>query len=241
LQAVNKPNSINLYLMRKIVICLSSFVILSLTVLISCSDTENVNPQIKLAPETAGFIESSVFKEFKKNFSNEYANIVLEETEIVTHNAEVKTINIPVKKGATIMGIVRGITIPNGKGYQLIYENYSLFSTTSKGVVELYTSKKNFIADFETEVVGTQVKFKIRNVKFNKNAALKRTGSRVSAPEWPSPNDGWWTCTSKCYDVAKDACGDAPNCDLLCDLVNLVFGQCTISITVACGIYCLTD
>jgi hypothetical protein len=51
---------------------------------------------------------------------------------------------------------------------------------------------------------------------------------------------GWWTCTTDCYAYAKNACAGDPDCDLLCDLANIV-GYCTITIGTACGIHCATN
>ena len=54
----------------------------------------------------------------------------------------------------------------------------------------------------------------------------------------PSPDQGWWSCTTECYTMAKDACGSSAQCDFLCDLADLA-GGCTISMAAACTIYCI--
>lgn len=54
--------------------------------------------------------------------------------------------------------------------------------------------------------------------------------------EPPVPN--WWSCTTTCFQRAKDACGSQPTCNFLCSLVDLPSGQCTLSMALACGIWC---
>lgn len=49
--------------------------------------------------------------------------------------------------------------------------------------------------------------------------------------------EGWWQCTADCYSYARTACGTDPDCQLLCDLADIV-GLCTISIATSCGIHC---
>ena len=46
------------------------------------------------------------------------------------------------------------------------------------------------------------------------------------------------SCTGDCYKMAKDACDGDGDCKLLCDLLDIAGGQCTISIAVACFIHC---
>ena len=53
--------------------------------------------------------------------------------------------------------------------------------------------------------------------------------------------DGWWSCTVDCYNTLDAACSGDPDCNLMCDLVNLAAGQCTLSMGAACGIYCATN
>ncbi|MFB6248006.1 MAG: hypothetical protein ABEL97_05495, partial [Salinibacter sp.] len=43
--------------------------------------------------------------------------------------------------------------------------------------------------------------------------------------------------TGECYRTAKDACDNNGDCKLLCDVLDVAGGQCTLSIAAACFIY----
>lgn len=53
------------------------------------------------------------------------------------------------------------------------------------------------------------------------------------------PGESWWNCTARVYKIAKDSCGDADTCNLLCDLADIAAAQCTISVAAAAAIWCI--
>ena len=57
--------------------------------------------------------------------------------------------------------------------------------------------------------------------------------------------NGWWECTWNCFVTSKANCSADPDCDNLCDLVDIVSGimghppQCSSAIMTACGSACI--
>lgn len=52
-----------------------------------------------------------------------------------------------------------------------------------------------------------------------------------------NPWEKWWSCTTTCYKEAKDACQGDPECNFICDLLDLA-GGCTVSIAAGCAGHC---
>lgn len=111
----------------------------------------------------------------------------------------------------------------------------------SNGNYLTYVVTFNNASFINGEVTGSIGLSLINGVEFGKidQNGLLQDGSdvndipNIAMPGW----NEWWACTTGCYADAKDACGNDPECDFLCDLANLV-GGCTLSIAAACGIHC---
>lgn len=223
--------------MKKFLSYSLSLTLLGLLFLVSCHENDNVSSSkhVVLDKQTESLIKSSAFAEFKENFPNEFEYVNYSGSQTNQLTSDIKTISLPIEKDGKLKGIVVGLILPNGKGYRIVYKNYSRFNEQGKGVIELYTAKRNFVVDFDTEVKGTKVIFKINHIGNNKMAALRMT--TTAGVELPNPKDPWVDCVGECYKALKEACSDDPTCNFECDLLNFV-NSCDASFMLACVAYC---
>jgi hypothetical protein len=143
---------------------------------------------------------------------------------------------LPVNKGKNISGLLCVFSKDNGKIYKSLYEDRTELNTKDGGKVSIYTAKNFFVADFKYNKID------------NRTARLRidRVGDvEISTPrlkggvEWPSPDDGWWSCTTDCCSYCQDACQGDPECGFLLDLVDgLGTYTGSLSIVAACAAYC---
>jgi hypothetical protein len=195
--------------------------------------TENIPPE-NIPIELQNYFNSEDYADLKMNFEFGISNFSFNEMIVEKPVPEISIYYLPVKKGSRV-GALAVFSKNNGKVYKSLYEDRSQLNRQDKGVTSIYTAKNFLVVDFQFEKTDNQM------VKLN----IKRVGNiETSSPrlksgtEFPSSNDGWWTCTTNCYAYAMSACnGDAP-CQLMCDLINIT-GLCTISIASACAIYCI--
>lgn len=183
-----------------------------------------------------GFFRSSAYDEFSKSYQLKLANFQVNNAQIIAVNPEknVTTYSIPITKKHRIVGHLIVFSKQKGLKYQTIYENIENFDPQIGGQINIEINRK-FVARYE----GVPSKGTLISVKLVEVADVSSFfTTKVPLPEWPSGNEGWWECTTMCYAYAKAACGSDAACDLLLDLVNLS-GAGTISISVACGFYCI--
>lgn len=129
--------------------------------------------------------------------------------------------------GTTIpRAIFIGAQVPNGNSFTVVHDFSNLFVENNQ-TISGYISIRL--------VNGLEI-YKIRKVE---NRLFIEEGQDLDlVPETDETIPRWWTCTTKCYKFAKDACDADPECKFLCDLVNVALSSCNVSIAVACGIHC---
>lgn len=209
-------------------------VFLTSAILSSCSsdDSNYINENVT-NQELNNFFSSKECRDFSTSFDVNVKNFMLDE--MVTERYENKKVTsfiIPIEKRGEIVGKVLIFSKNNGRLYKMLYEDRSEFDHSDGGVIKITTAKNKFIASLNCTMLSNQK----MSIRINEIAPIKNTIK--TRAEFPTPEDGWWDCTTRCYKISKDACGDEAQCNFLCDMADLVAG-CTISIAAACAIYCM--
>lgn len=192
-------------------------------------DTENT--------ELNGFFQSSSYTEFVHAYGFSKSNLKLQDftTSSFKENG-VKCFTIPVVKGDKQMGKLIVFSKAGGAIYRTIYENMENFREETGGEMSVEINKRP-VAKYTCSPLAKNGKTTLRLIEVAdvSPASLTKAGA-----EWPTEDDAWWACTTKCYHYAKEACGGSGPCEMMCDLLDLN-GTCTISVGVACGVYCIID
>jgi len=206
----------------------------------SCSKDENVLPEEipkGLSKELSNYFKTQDFKDLRNNFSITLNNLDFDKLSIQEFDdIDASIFYIPVTRGNDYIGEVCIVYKKENDKilYKSLYEDRSSMLNAKEGLIYVYTGQGLFVADLKfTKQNDNLVAFTINNVANEKNIPVLKSGA-----EWPQPDEPWWSCTTKCYSYAKQACGDLDTCDILCDLINLG-GMCTITISAACAIYCV--
>jgi hypothetical protein len=150
------------------------------------------------------------------------------------HN-HVNVFTVPIEKNNRLQGKLVIYSKHNGKKFQALYEDWSSVDLVKGGNIIIQNLEKREIA--QVNLVRKEDKGYIEQIinVLNVPQAIRLRSDTV---EWPTSDDGWWDCTTRCFKLAKDACGSDPQCNFLCEIADLPLG-CTISVAVACGIYCM--
>lgn len=178
------------------------------------------------------FFYSNEYQDFTEAFGINERDFRLEEV-VIDHykNREVTSFCIPISKKGKEIGQILIFSKNDGAIYKVLYEDRTNFTAKDGGSIKIKTAKNQYIASFScAKIDSNRISMKITDV-----APIKAVKTRT---EFPTPEDGWWTCTTECYKVAKDACGSSAQCDFLCDIANLA-GGCVITMSAACAIYCI--
>lgn len=219
--------------MKKIILLVISLISLLGITFVACNNDnddyvdENVTNQ-----ELNKFFYSTEYKDFSSSFGVSVKDFKLEE--IVTDhykNKKITTFCIPINKKGKEIGQILVFSKNNGGVYKVLYEDRTNFTTSNGGKIKITTAKNKYIASIDC----TKIDSKRMSMRIGDVASTITIKTRV---EMPSPEDGWWTCTTECYKVAKESCGSEAQCNFLCDLIDLT-GGCTVTISAACAIYCI--
>lgn len=182
------------------------------------------------------YFSSQDYYELKDNFDFGVSDFSFDD--IIEENpvSELTIYYVPIKKKDRI-GTLAVCSKNNGEVFKSLFSDESQTINQEEGVISIYTAKNFFVVDYKFEKQGfddTSMKMKIDRVgNFSIGSPRLKGGT-----EFPSPDDGWWTCTTNCYAYAMAACGDDSECKFLCDLANIA-GLCTLSVAAACAIYCI--
>jgi hypothetical protein len=204
-------------------------------VLVGCRTEEDVFPEnTSIEFELQNYFNSKDYADLKMNFEFGISNFSFDDVIVEKPVPGISIYYLPVKKGDR-SGVLAVFSKNNGEVYKSLYEDRSQLKKEDEGVISIYTAKNFFVVDFQYKKTENQMM--ILNIK---NVGNIKIGSPrlKNGTEFPSPDDGWWTCTTDCYAYAKDACDGDAECQFLCDLVNIA-GLCTLSVAAACSIYCI--
>lgn len=102
-----------------------------------------------------------------------------------------------------------------------------------------YLSTENHVHSVYEEVATNQWKMNLDKSYTSQSnyASLQNIGVGNNDDIHSAPPT-WWECTVGCFNTAKSACAGDPECDLMCDVVNVFGGLCTLGMLIACGISC---
>lgn len=220
--------------MKKILsLVIMSFMLIAGITIVGCnSDNNDYGNQNVEESELNGFFSSREYENFSNTFevnnkNFEYGRMVVN----YYKKKNVKTFCIPINKDGNEVGQVLILSKNNGSIYKVLYEDRRDFTSKDGGVIKITTSTNKYIASINCKKIDSH-KMIMRIADVSSTKAIK---TRV---EMPSPDEGWWDCTTGCYKVAKEACGTDAECDFICDLADLANG-CTITVAAACAIYCI--
>jgi len=221
------------------IIIVSAIVAISIiaVVLTGCQEEDNtIHDMVPIGLKK--YFDSQDYADLKKNFAFDLSDFsfdnIIEENPI----PEVTIYYVSIQKKnrfGTLAVFLKDNN--NDKVYKSLFSDMSETKRQDQGVIPIYTAKNFFVAEYKFEKTGfdnTTLKMQIDRVG-NAKIGAPRLKSGI---EWPSPDDGWWYCTTTCYSISKGSCDDDAPCQLLCDLLNIT-GLCTLSIVAACAIYCI--
>lgn len=196
----------------------------------SSNNLQSIDAELNL------FLSSKEFYELKKNFNIQSNYLNFERTKKDTYSEQkVNVFYIPVQKNGNLLGKLAVFSKNNGEKYKTLYEDFSKF-TEIGGTTTIYTSKKQFVADFNIDKIDNKFQASINRV--NNSSTFLKMSAMYANSEFPTSDDGWWNCTTRCYKIVKDACDEDPECKFECDLLGLG-SYCTLSIASACAIHCM--
>lgn len=205
------------------------------TVFTACNNDEDdirFNGTNVVETELQGFFGSDAFKEVSTSLDIQVKHLMLDKRTVNHYKKGVTQYCIPVQKDGVVIGLLHAFSKNNGSLYRVLYEDRKGFSENYGGTIRIVTSKNKYVATLACTPTNTKkMSMKIVDV------ATVRPRIRKRSESWPSPDDGWWDCTTRCYKMAKDACGSDSQCNFLCDLADLAAG-CTVTVAAACAIYC---
>ena len=221
--------------MKKVFMGLLALFCIVGSVFVACNSDidESIEPASSVEPELDNFFLSYEYEKASNSLELRKSDFVLEERVAKRPKKNVSYYTIPIRKDGVLVGQATIFSKNNGKVYRVVYEDLTGFSKEKGGVIRVLTGENELIASLNCTIDanGKQMAVKIDEVAM---PSIK-TKSTI---EFPTSDEGWKKCFIECYKVASDACEGDPQCDFLCDLVNLGAG-CTISIMLACGIYCI--
>lgn len=102
------------------------------------------------------------------------------------------------------------------------------FNTASNKVL----ARRNGFVRFK--ISGNQFTYKVSNGWPVKQVTTTSSPLNFSKQEDDGCLDGPNCSTAECYQTATDACESDAGCDIMCDLMDIAGGSCTISIAAAC-------
>lgn len=200
----------------------------------SCQKENSIKQD--LDSELNSFLSSNEFYQLKKNFNIKADYLDFEYLRKESYpEANVNVFYLPIRKKGRTLGKLAIFSKEKGRKYRTLFEDLSNINNMG-GIITIYTSKKQFVVDFDVKSVNNNLQASINNV--NDFSTFLRRSELHANSEFPTSDDGWWSCTTNCYKIAKDACDDDASCKFICDLLGLG-SYCTISISTACSIYCL--
>lgn len=207
---------------------------------VSCSDSDLIMDEYHSQDaELNNFFASSEYDKLKENLSHITRCLAVEQSTMENYPKQLKIYTIPVVENGHLKGKLHVFSKNEGTVYRTIYEDWNDFSEEKGGDVKMYSSNNNYIATFNYQRTSVN-KYSVRItdvVEVNEKIITKRVATRSEFPT--NPDDmNWIDCVADCYSYTKDACANESQCNLLCDLVDLVSG-CTVSVAAACGIYCI--
>ena len=203
-------------------------------ILVACNSDfdESVNSSSSVEPELSNFFTSNEYEEIANSLNIKTSNFTLDKRVVKHVKNNVSYYCIPIHKNGSLAGQAIVFSQNNGKAYRVLYEDRTNFSEEKGGIIRIFTGNNRFVASLEC-TVATQGKILM---KIDEVAPIR--SQMKSRTEWPTPDDGWFDCTARCFKIAQDVCEDDDKCNFLCEIANLAKG-CTISIAAACGIYCI--
>jgi hypothetical protein len=187
-----------------------------------------------------GYFKSSDYSDLNKNFKISTNNIDF--NNIVTENFEdidVALYYLPVNQNGENIGVLCVVSKDKGNVYKAVYEDRTEIRNKNIGKTSIYTSQGFFIADFHYEQKSKgEYSFRINDVVSSNKFLRLKSGVEI---EWPTSEDSWLDCLSKCYTAAHIACSSNPDCSFLLNISNGIDYVGTLSIGAACAIYCVFD
>jgi hypothetical protein len=210
----------------------------------SCSNGEDIIGNLeeyeeKIPLSLFNYFKSPDYSDLSKNFqintnNIDFNNIAVENYEDIN----VVLYYLPVNQNRKNIGLLCVVSKNDGSIYKSVYEDRTEMSNKDSGKMSIYTSQGFLVADFNYKKESDkEYRLRINNVASGNFIRLK-SGVEL---DWPTPNDSWTTCLSKCYSAATTSCANDPNCSFLLSVSNGVDYVGTLSIAAACAIYCAFD
>jgi hypothetical protein len=190
--------------------------------------------------EVEKFLSSSTFNDFKKNSSIKIHNLDFKNMKTETFNeVNGNVYYVPVVKNKTQLGVLAIFSVDQGDKMNMLFSDYR---NIAQGSIVVSTSSLVVAKFSATEVENGLYKIKLIEVPKTPVKIAKESNKlpfEIPIADAKAQGGSWWACVTDCYGEAKSACGGNTTCDFLCDLVNIVGNQCTISMAAACAIHCM--
>lgn len=132
-------------------------------------------------------------------------------------------------------GVLAVFSKNNGEVYKSLFEDRSELKKQTNGLIQIYTAKNFFVVDFNFEkqsIDDTTIEMQINKVGNLATGAPRLKGGA----EFPNPEDGFWQCTSNCYDYIKQECDGW--CGFFCDMTDNYYYTCSIGQMAGCAAFC---
>lgn len=195
---------------------------------ISCNESDtNLQEESEIEDsQLSNYLNSDYFKSFMENYDLSLNNVLIKEYEKgVIEKKGVNYYTIPVFKNGNMYNKL--IVCINKKGdCRALFEDWSK-DETDNWKINVSTTKGEYIATLQTKLN-----------EYNKLSTYIVDVAEVDT-QILSRGESWWQCTSRVYSTAKRACGDDDKCNFACDILDLVWSSCTVSIAVAAAVVCL--
>lgn len=192
-----------------------------------CSDeTPQNTPEI--APQLVEFLGSRYGMSSLESHGISMQNLDLEKSKYEYFKTkDVAMFAIPIVKDGIVVGRMNAFITNGDNPYRAVVESWE--NNGSGYSVKLTTGNGFYLATVEVHEDSGKGQKLVDVVNMND------LQSRSNRPN----NESWAECLARIYDEADKACSGDPNCNFLCDLIDIVVAECTVSMMVAAAIVCI--
>lgn len=193
-------------------------VILASIILLGCNSDFEKPADLSLKSELKEYLSSSQFDLFQTSFSNYSSNLkfnLLKKSEL--NENEVLYV-IPTSLENSKLGLLNVVKSKDGS-FKSFFELRTFSKDMQSATIEYFSVNGNLQFTVQGQREKSSQYYSLNFQEISSNARMN-------------------SCTGDCFKMATDACDGDGDCKILCALLDIAGGACTVSIAVACFVHC---